>query len=216
MRRIDDAIPAVIYGGGKDVLMIQIPHKDMAKALEDESFHSRLLTLEIGSEKEQVILKDLQKHPAKPRILHADFYRVSADHKLTLKVPLHYINEDKCIGIKLEGGMLIRNINEVEVSCLPGNIPEYIEVNVEELGLNGHIHLSDIIWPEGVESVELSHGESHNLSIVTVAEQRTAEEQEPEPEAMEDEEEIEGATEESTDEGAPKDAPSEGGEGKTA
>ena len=176
MRRIQDVVPAVIYGGKQGPVAIQIPHKDIAKALEEESFHSRLLTLEIGTNKEQVILKEIQKHPAKPRVLHIDFYRVSADHKLAIKVPLHYTNEDKCVGIKIEGGMLIRNINEVEVSCLPAHIPEYIEVDVQELGLNQHIHLSDITWPEGVESVDLSHGESHNFSAVTIAEQRAVEE----------------------------------------
>lgn len=181
MRRAEDVIPAIIYGGGSDPVPIQIVHKDMLKALEDESFYTRLLTLRVGANEERVVLKDLQWHPAKPRVLHADFFRVSKDHKLNIKVPLHYVNEDKCLGIKTDGGMLIRSINEVEVSCLPEHIPAYIEVDIAELRLGEHLHLSNIAWPEGVESVALSHGEEHDLSLVTIAEQRVAEEAEQQP-----------------------------------
>lgn len=187
MRREQNTIPAVIYGGKKDTLAIQISHKEMMKALEDESFYTRLLTVEIGDQKEQVILKDIQRHPVKANILHVDFYRVSADHKLHIKIPLRYTNEDKCEGIKIDGGMLIRNINEVEVNCLPGNIPEYIEIDVQDLRLNQHVHLSDIAWPEGVESVDLSYGEEHDLSAATIAEQRVIEEQEEEVAVLDEE-----------------------------
>lgn len=176
-RRIKGMMPGIIYGTKDKPLAIQIAHKDMMKALENESFHTHLLTVEVDSKKEQVILKDLQRHPAKDQLLHADFFRVSADHKLTIKVPLHYIHEDKCEGIKVDGGMLIRSINEVEVSCLPADIPEYIEVDVQSVRLGEHIHLSDIEWPQGVKSVDLSYGEEHNLSVVTVSAQRVEEEE---------------------------------------
>lgn len=176
MRLRDALMPAVIYGGKEKSVSISLEHKTLAKALEDPSFHTRLITLHIGKAKEQVILKSIQRHPAKNLLLHADFLRVSADHKINLRVPLHFINEDQCAGIKIDGGMLIRAVNDVEVACLPGNIPEYIEVNVEEMRLGDQRHLSEVVWPKGVESVALSYGNEHDLSVASIVVQRTADE----------------------------------------
>lgn len=213
MRRGASMMPAVIYGGEGDSVMIQIAHKDMIKALEDDSFYTRLLTLDVGGKEERVILKNVQWHPAKNMLMHADFFRVSKDHKINIKVPVRCINEDKCLGIKTDGGMLIRSLNEVEVSCLPENIPSFIEVDIAEVRLGDHLHLSDIAWPEGVESVDLSHGEERDLSLLTIAEQRVEIEVEETPEGEEGEE---GEGEEGEAGEAPaddKEAPKEDGGG---
>jgi len=165
LRRIDGKIPAIIYGAGEEPTAVTIPHKDIMKAIENEAFFSHIITLKVGDKDESVIIRDLQRHPAKPRIMHADFLRVSADQAITVRVPLHFVNEDKCIGVKQEGGIIDHMINELEVSCLPGNLPEYIEVFMAELKVGESIHISDLALPEGVSSVELSHGEDHNQVV---------------------------------------------------
>jgi len=165
LRRIDGKIPAIIYGAGEEPTAVTIPHKDIMKAIENEAFFSHIITLKVGDKDESVIIRDLQRHPAKPRIMHADFLRVSADQAITVRVPLHFVNEDKCVGVKQEGGIIDHMINELEVSCLPGNLPEYIEVFMAELKVGESIHISDLALPEGVSSVELSHGEDHNQVV---------------------------------------------------
>ena len=149
-------------------MSLSIPHDDIFHATENEAFFSHIITLNIGDQKQQAVIKDLQRHPAKPFIVHADFQRVRADVAITVNVPIHFLNEEKCKGVRLEGGNLIRNMNELDVSCLPGNLPEYLELDVLELDIGDSLHISDIKMPEGVESVELSHGEEHDLAVVMV------------------------------------------------
>ena len=168
LRRLNNEIPAVLYGGEKKPVSLTIAHKDIAKALENEAFFSHIITLNIDSKKEKVVIKALQRHPAKPFIMHADFQRVSMDKELHVKVPIHFINEDRCVGVKLGGGIIQRTLNEIEVTCLPKDLPEYIEVDMLEVDLNGSVHLSEITLPEGVVSVALSHGEGSDLSVASV------------------------------------------------
>lgn len=152
-------VPGVVYGGGKDPVSLTVEHKLIAKSLENEAFYSHILTLKTGSDSERVILKDVQRHPFKPRIMHVDFQRVRADEKLHMYIPLHFIGADVAPGVKDSGGMISHIINDVEVSCLPDNLPEYLEVDLTNMQLNQILHLSDIPLPKGVEIVALAHGD---------------------------------------------------------
>ena len=134
------------------------------------------LDIEIAGKVVQAILKDLQRHPAKPRILHADFQRIDMARKIHMHVPLHFINEEQCYGVRLEGGRIQHNIVEIEVNCLPANLPEYIEVDMTDVRLGDIIHLSDLTLPEGVESVALMHGPEHDLPVVSLFSPRGGEE----------------------------------------
>jgi large subunit ribosomal protein L25 len=168
LRRLEGQVPAIVYGGDKEPLTISLPHKDLTRALEDEAFYSHIVTIKIGRKSEKVILKDLQRHPAKPIIVHADFLRVSAKEKINVKVPLHFLNAESSKGVKLEGGSVITQLNELEVSTLPKNLPEFIEVDLLEVGAGDTLHISDVVLPKGVESVALSHGADHDLAILTI------------------------------------------------
>ncbi|GAB5501024.1 MAG: 50S ribosomal protein L25/general stress protein Ctc [Pseudohongiellaceae bacterium] len=185
LRRLDKAIPAVLYGGNEDPVSLTIPHDDIFHATENEAFFSHIITLNIGDQKQQAVIKDLQRHPAKPFIVHADFQRVRADVEITVNVPIHFLNEDKCKGVRLEGGNLIRNMNELEIICLPGKLPEYLELDVADLDIGDALHISDFKLPEGVASVELSHGEEHDLAVVAVQAPRSEEEVEAADTAVE-------------------------------
>jgi large subunit ribosomal protein L25 len=176
LRRLNNNIPAVLYGGGKKPVSLTIPHKDIAKAIENEAFFSHIITLNVDSKKEQAVIKDLQRHPAKAVVLHADFLRVSDKQAINVRVPIHFLNEDKCVGVKLGGGNILKTLNEIEISCLPKDLPEYLEVDMLEIDLGESVHLSDIALPEGVTSVALSHGEDSDLSVATVAAPKAEEE----------------------------------------
>ena len=173
LRRLEDKIPGIVYGGGKDPQPLSLVHKDIIKHLEDEAFYSHILTLKAGSKTEKVILKDLQRHPYKQKITHMDFMRISANQKLHTSVPLHFINEAECPGVK-EGGVINHSYTTVEVSCLPKNLPEFIEVDMADVEMDQIIHLTDIKLPKGVELVELSHGDDHDQAIATIHKARAA------------------------------------------
>ena len=198
LRRLNDSIPAILYGGDKDPKSLTVAHKDIAKATENEAFFSQIITLKIGSKKEKAVVKALQRHPAKPFILHADFLRVSDKQAITVKVPIHFLNEDKCPGVKIGGGNILKTLNEIEVSCLPKDLPEYIEVDMLEVELGESVHLSDITLPEGVISVALSIGEENDLSVAIVQAPRGIAEDEEDISGEEDAEE-QTSGEESTD-----------------
>ena len=168
LRRLAEMVPAIIYGEGKPAVNISIPHKDIQKALTNEAFYSHIITLHVDGKPEQVVIKALQRHPAKPRIMHADFQRVSADRASVVAVPLHFINEDKCKGVKIGGGSIIKALNELQISCLPQDLPEFIEVDLSDLGLGEAIHISQINLPKGVSSVDLAHGHDSDNSVVSV------------------------------------------------
>ena len=166
--RRENLIPAVIYGGSGDAISISLKKNELDRNLLDESFYSSLITLDVDGKKEVVVLRDLQRHPAKPFILHADLQRVMDDEEIKVVVSFHFINEDEAIGVKQDGGNINRLLVDVEVACLPKDIPEFIEVDMAELERGQSIHLSEIIFPEGVVSTQLSHGEEHNLAVVTI------------------------------------------------
>lgn len=168
LRRQSNKVPAIIYGGTKKPQAIMLEHNEFAHALENEAFYSHIITLNAGDKSQEVILKDLQRHPSKPKIVHADFLRVSKTTKLTTRVPLHYINEEKCVGVKTQGGVVSHTITELEIQCLPQNLPEYIEIDLIELEIGKVFHISDINLPKGVESVALIQGEDHDLPVVSV------------------------------------------------
>ncbi len=172
LRRLENEIPAIIYGAGKDPLSITLRHDDVFHAIEDEAFFSSILEINVAGNKESVIIKDLQRHPAKPVLMHADFLRVRADVELTVNVPLHFVNEEACVGVKTENGQINHLMNELEISCLPKNLPEYIEVDMLEVHTGDSVHISDLALPEGVTSVDLSHGESSDLAVAAVNEIR--------------------------------------------
>ena len=168
LRRQADLVPAIVYGEDKAPVSISIPHKDLIKAIANEAFFSHIIKLVIDKKAEQVVIKALQRHPAKARVLHADFQRVSADHAITVAVPLHFINEDKCKGVKLGGGSIIKVITELQVSCLPKDLPEFIEVDMIDVGVGEAIHISGIKLPKGVTSVDLIHGHDADNAVVSV------------------------------------------------
>ncbi|KPP98182.1 50S ribosomal protein L25/general stress protein Ctc [Marinobacter sp. HL-58] len=174
LRREERKIPAIIYGGKKEATPISIWHNELKKALENEAFFSHVLTIELEGKKESVILKDLQRHPYKPLLTHADFLRVDKDHEIHVNVPLHFLNEDSAAAIKLQGGVANHQITEVEVICLPQNLPEFIEVDMAEVEMDQVVHLSDLKLPKGVRVAALLQGEDHDLPVVAIHKPRGA------------------------------------------
>jgi large subunit ribosomal protein L25 len=191
LRRLADQIPAIIYGGNKDPQPLTLIRKDLEKALENEAFYSHVLTISVGGDAQKAILKDLQRHPAKDSVMHADFLRVDDKTVVKVNIPIHFLNEESCVGVKMEGGMIQHQATDIEVQCLPGDIPEYIEVDMLEVVTGQIIHLSDIALPENVTSLALSLGEDHDLAIASVIA----------PKGSADEEELEVAAEEAEETG---------------
>jgi len=183
-------IPAVIYGGSSEPELIELSHNEVAKKLANEAVYSHILKLNVGGKVQNAILKDLQRHPAKDTVIHMDFLRINMNEKIKVHVPLHFINEEISVGVKA-GGVVTHSMVEVEVSCLPTDLPEYIEVDLEATDIGGSVHLSDVVAPEGVEIVALTHGEEHNLPVAQIVKTRGP---------AEDEEDAGAATE--GDEGA--------------
>ena len=183
LRRLADQIPAIIYGGNKEPQSLTLIRKDLEHALENEAFYSHVLSISVDGKKEKAILKDLQRHPAKNLVMHADFLRVRDDVKIKVHVPIHFLNEEECVGVKTEGGIIQHAATDIEVSCLPADMPEYVEVDMLEVEIGHIVHLSDIKLPEGVESVALSHGEDYDLSIASVLARKGGSDEEDEAEA---------------------------------
>lgn len=179
--RREAKVPAIVYGGGEQPVSLALEHKAILKSLENEAFYSHILTLKIDSKAEQVILKDLQRHAYKPEILHVDFQRVRADEKIHMHVPLHFIGEEVAPGVKESGGVISHGANDVEIKCFPNKLPEFIEVDVSKLELNGVIHLSDLKIDKEIELVALSHGD--DKAVVSIHLPRAEKEETNETEA---------------------------------
>jgi len=177
-------IPAILYGAGKDTAMLTLNHNSLIHNMDDESFHSSILTVDIGGKKERAILRDVQMHPYKQQIMHIDLQRVSATDKIHMNVPLHFNGADEAPGVKLEGGIVSHLINELDIICLPDDLPEFLAVDVSELHLGDSIHISDVPLPDGVEASALLHG-GDDLAVVTVVAVRATIEEEEETEAEE-------------------------------
>jgi large subunit ribosomal protein L25 len=161
-------VPAVIYGGGRPPRALLLDHNKVLQQLDHEAFYSSILTIEVGDKTQAAILKDVQRHPAKRQIMHMDLQRVVEDEKIRMNIPIHIVGEEKAPGVKLGGGSVMRIMTEVEVSCLPRDLPEYFEVDISHMELDDMLHLSDIKVPEGVEITQLQHGEEHDHAIVSV------------------------------------------------
>ena len=143
-------VPGIIYGSS-DPAMVELNQNDLYYALQNEAFHASILTLNLDGKKEQVLLRDFQMHPFRQQVLHIDFQRVAKDKKIHMKVPLHFTNAEIAPGVKLGGGIISHVLNEIEIACLPGELPEFIEVDLANLDLGHSIHVSDIKLPKGVE-----------------------------------------------------------------
>ncbi|MCX7627116.1 MAG: 50S ribosomal protein L25/general stress protein Ctc [Methylophilaceae bacterium] len=159
-------VPGIVYGAGKDAICIELDHKALFMQFRHEAFHSSILTLNLDGKKEQVLLRDYQMHPVRSEILHVDFQRVSANQKIHVKVPLHFVNADIAPGVKLAHGIVTHIMTEAEVSCLPKDLPEFIEVDLSNLQAGHSIHLSEIKLPKGVEFVQLAHGD--DAAVVSI------------------------------------------------
>lgn len=190
--RRENGVPAIIYGAGKEPEQLTLSHNEVIKHLEREAVYSHVLTVVIDGKKEKAVLKGLQRHPSKPRILHMDFQRVSAKEKLRMHVPLHFINAEDAAGVK-KGGVVTHNQVDVEVSCLPKNLPEFIEIDLLALDLGDSVHLSEIKLPKGVDIVALAQGADHDSPVVSVTTVRGGVDEEVEADA----ESVEGDSAES-------------------
>lgn len=179
LRRLANEVPGIVYGDGKAPLNISINQHELLRNLENEAFYSHVISLNVDGKTESVILKDLQRHPSKAQLLHADFLRVSKTKKIVVSVPLHFINEDTCKGVKLGGGSIAHNLTQLEISCLASDLPEYIEVDLADVDAGQILHISDLKLPKGVESVALSHGADHDLPVVSVNKAKGGEEEAP-------------------------------------
>ena len=168
LRRLADQVPAIIYGGDKDPQPLSLVRKDFEKALENEAFYSHVLSIKVGKTREKAVLKDLQRHPAKDSVMHADFMRVNDKVAIKVNVPIHFMNEEESIGVKGQGGIVQHQTTDIEILCLPGDIPEYIEVDMAEVESGQIVHLSQVILPKGVTSVALALGEDHDLAIASI------------------------------------------------
>ncbi len=202
--RRTNMVPAVVYGGDSDPQSISLDHDKFSHELENEAIYTQLIDLNIGKEKDEVILRDLQRHPYKSRIMHADFFRIDKKTPIKIVVPIHVLNADDCVGVKMDGGMMTQLTTEIEIIALPKHLPEYLEIDAENLHLGESLHLSDIEVPEGVEIVALTHVEEtehddHDLGVLSVVKTRAEEEisdEAPEAPEMEGEEaEGDGGTE---------------------
>ena len=203
-------VPAVLYGGNQPPRKLSIEHKQLLKMSENENFYSQVINLNIAGKKEKAVLKELQRHPFKPLLVHADFLRIREDVKITMHIPIHYINTEICKGVKQQGGVLSYDISELDITCLPKDLPAFIEVDVEDMALNDILHITDIKLPEGVEAVSLlqdKEGEHlHDLPVVRVVQPRVSTE----------EDELEEAVEKETEETATDDDKEESkGEGES-
>jgi large subunit ribosomal protein L25 len=197
LRRID-MVPAIIYGGDSDPMSISLAHNEFSHQLENEAIYTQIIDVNIGKDTEEVVLRDLQRHPYKNRIMHADFYRIDKKKVLHVVVPIHIVNAEDCVGVRIDGGMLTQIVSEIEVVCLPKNLPEYLEIDAIELHLGEILHLSNITMPEGVEIVALTHGEDHDTGILSVVKTRAIEEisdEAPEAPASADDESADEASE---------------------
>ena len=208
IRKVDGMVPAIVYGDEKETINLKLKLNELTKAAENELFYTQVLLIKTGDEEEKVVLKELQKDPAKGKFLHADFQRVSRKTKLKVVIPVNFINEDECIGVREDGGVVAKAIREIEIMCLAGNIPESIDVDIENLNLGESIRLTEISLPEGSEIPGLT--EETDQMVVSVNAPKAVEE-DPIEEELEDGETSEGedSSEESSGDESPTDESTE-------
>ena len=214
IRKVDGMVPAIVYGDEKETINLKLKLNELTKAAENELFYTQVLLIKTGDEEEKVVLKELQKDPAKGKFLHADFQRVSRKTKLKVVIPVNFINEDECIGVREDGGVVAKAIREIEIMCLAGNIPESIDVDIQNLNLGESMRLTEISLPEGSEIPGLT--EETDQMVVSVNAPKAVEE-DPIEEELGDGETLEGedssedssGEESATDESAEEDSAEE-------
>ena len=207
-------VPAIIYGAGREPRALMFNHDDLLRATEDESFLSSVLKVKVGPNMRRTIIKDIQVHPSRRQIMHIDLQRIVEDEAIKMTIPLHYLNEEIAPGVKLDGGSVSKTVTEVEIICLPKDLPEYFEIDIGEMELDTMLHLSDINLPEGVVLTLLAQDPPQDDAIVSLHVLRVAEEpEEIEEEAVEGEEGEEASSDGKDDTGDAGDAGDSGDSG---
>jgi large subunit ribosomal protein L25 len=188
LRRLNNEIPAIIYGLDKEPESISILHKEIYHAVQDESFFSSIISLVVDGASQQVLLKDLQRHPAKDILMHADFLRVDANTAIIVNVPLHFLNEEECPGVKNESGNAVHGMTEIEISCLPAELPESIDVDLAGMSIGDAIHVSELKLPAGLTIPQLESNEEYgDIPVVSIqASRANLDDEEAEGEAAEE------------------------------
>ena len=166
--RREGKFPAVVYGGHADPVAITLDHNDILLHTAHEAFYSHILTLKLDGKVERVVVKDMQRHVYKPRIHHMDLLRVSETEVLNMRVPIHFINEDTCVGVKVGGGVISHQMSDVEITCLPKDLPEFIQVDLKDMNVGDTVHIGELALPEGVAVTALMHGGDDRAPVVTV------------------------------------------------
>ncbi|MCP5159046.1 MAG: 50S ribosomal protein L25/general stress protein Ctc [Gammaproteobacteria bacterium] len=162
-------VPAILYGGGQEPLPLLLDQMDLVNQMKNEAIYSHVLTLKIDGRTENAVLRDIQRHPFKPTLVHLDFLRVSADRKLRVHIPLHFLNESTCKGVKQQGGVVSHALIDIEIACLPKDLPEFIEVDLIDVGIGETIHLTQILLPPGVELANhVTPGSEHDAIVVGI------------------------------------------------
>ena len=161
-------VPAIIYGGDQAAQSIEMDHNDLFHKLRLEAFHASILSLNVAGKNEQVLLRDIQMHPYKQQVLHVDFQRIDKNKKIHMKVPLHFINAEISPGVKTSGGIVSHILTEVDISCLPADLPEFISVDLAELTAGHTLHLSDLVLPKDVEIVALTKGDNSAVATIVI------------------------------------------------
>jgi large subunit ribosomal protein L25 len=193
LRRSGNSVPGIIYGAEEDPVNLTLNTNELSKAMQSEAFFSQIIDVKFDGKSQQAVLRDMQRNPATEKVLHVDFMRISANKPIQVSVPLHFVNEDKCKGVRLGGGVISHTMNEVEISCLPADLPEFLEVFMAELDVGEIIHLSDLALPQGVSIVALTHDDDRAVASVIMP--RGATEEEEELEAAAEGEEAAGSEE---------------------
>ena len=209
-------VPAIVYGGDRDPAQISIAHNEFIHELENDAIYTQVIELRVGEKKQDVILRDLQRHPYKNKIMHADFFRIDENKPIKVVVPIHVDNADVCVGVREDGGMMTQIVTEIEIIALPKDLPENLIIDAADVHLGDTLHLTDIQMPEGVQIVALTYLEDvediehddHNVGVLSVVKTRVEEEPEEEAEDLELAEGEEGAAEEGGEPAA------EGGDGE--
>ena len=205
-------VPAIIYGAGREPRSLMFDHNKVLQQLEDPSFYSSILNIKVGDKSRAAIVKDIQRHPAKRRILHIDLQRIVEDEKIKMQIPIHYLGEEEAVGVKLGGGTVSKLMTELEISCLPKDLPEFLEVDISELELDQMLNVSDINLPKGTENSELLI--EQNPAIVSIQEIKEIIEEDIEGEDTEGESEADDASDSTEQDQKEEQGQSEGDSGE--
>ena len=205
-------VPAIIYGAGREPRSLMFDHNKVLQQLEDPSFYSSILNIKVGDKSRAAVVKDIQRHPAKQRILHIDLQRIVEDEKIKMQIPIHYLGEEEAVGVKLGGGTVSKLMTELEITCLPKDLPEFLEVDISELELDQMLNVSDIKLPEGTEITELLI--EQNPAIVSIQEIKEIIEEDIEGEDTEGESEADDASDSTEQDQKEEQGQSEGDSGE--